>query len=128
MKKTLILFSVAVFALTLFCALFDNPASAQYHHHWVTGQWALTQYAPDGTSYTGRLRIHREGGFWEGRIYFDVLGTWEPLQDVEVTHDSIRFTRGSYKQKFYGHFHDGIIDGGYKDWLHHNRGRWTAQR
>lgn len=124
----------AVWILTLVClGLYCSmPTQAFADHRWAVGEWRLAQYFTqnDGAEVTfhGRIRINREDHRWYGDIYFDTLGRWEPLQDIEVTDDTIRFTRPMYEQRFYGHRNRYKLNGTYKDRIHQGRWEWSAEK
>lgn len=115
--------------LTLFTLSLILPMEASADRGWAVGEWRLVQYytSDNGSevSFNGRLRIHRDGDRFYGRIYFDVVGKWEPLEDVEVMDKAIRFTRPEYKQRFKGHRKHDQMGGTYRDKI--NRGEWTWQ-
>ncbi len=118
--------------LTLSILSFAMPMQASASRGWAVGEWMLYQYftSEDGreVTFNGRLRIHREGDRFYGRIYFDVVGNWEPLEDINVTDETIRFTRPMYKQRFYGHRNGNQMNGTYRDKIHRGEWKWRAEQ
>ena len=113
--------------LTLAILSFTLPMQASADRGWAVGEWRLVQnYTRDDgqkVTFNGRIRIHRERGKFYGRINFDVVGNWEPLEGIEVTDETIRFIRPVYKQRFHGQRYGNRMKGTYRDKL--NRGEWT---
>jgi hypothetical protein len=129
MKK----FTVSFLALlTLAILFFTPPMQASTDRGWPVGEWRLVQnYTQDDgqeVTFNGRLRIHREKDRLYGRINFDVVGNWEPLEGVEVTDETISFIRPMYKQKFYGHRQGNRIKGTYRDKMNRGEWEWRAER
>ena len=124
MKRS-ILVTLAVLALaTLFLAV---PKRASAYREWAVGEWRLWQHFSEHheeQTFKGRLVIRRFEGHFHGRIYFDVLGEWEHLEDVEVGDETIRFTRPKYGQEFHGSRHGDRLEGTYRDRLRGDR-EWT---
>ena len=124
----------AVWIVTLVCLTLyvSMPMQAFADNRWAVGEWNMVQYftQDDGTKVTfnGRIRIYREHHGLYGDIYFDALGKWEPLQNIEVTDETIRFTRPMYEQKFYGHRNRNKINGTYKDKIHQGKWQWSAEK
>jgi len=128
MKKLAIALVVVLPLVTLSLIL---PGKASADVGWAVGGWKLwTDYSDHGqrTAFTGRLRIERERGRLSGRVYFDVLGEWERLEDVEVTDDTVSFTRAKYEQRYSGHRRRDRMEGTYRDHLNHGEWAWHAQR
>jgi hypothetical protein len=132
MKKLMKKLAIALLAiLPLVTLSLILPRKVSAASEWAVGEWKLsTDYsdADHQTTFTGRLRIEREGRRLSGRIYFDTLGEWERLEDVEVTHETVSFTRPKYKQRYFGHRDRGRMEGTYKDHLHHGEFAWRAER
>jgi hypothetical protein len=128
--KKLTLSLVALVALVILSLILPMKATAG--RGWAVGEWRLLQYftQDDGreVSFSGLLRIHREGDGFHGRIYFDAVGNWEPLVNIEVTDETIRFTRPMYEQKFRGHRSGDRMKGTYRDRIHHGEWTWRAER
>lgn len=127
-RTTLEIVGVAALATLLFLAL---PGNASDHREWAVGEWRMLQHFSEHhekTTFKGRLRISRDGHHFHGRIYFDVVGKWEPLEDVVVGDETIRFTRPKYKQEFHGQLHGDVLEGtwvslnGEKEWT------WRAEK
>ncbi len=76
---------------------------AQGHARVPEGQWVLKVTGPDYDG-TGRLELRQDGGFWNGRIWFDTTRQWEELRDVffDFRRSSLSFFRPSYGQQFSG--------------------------
>lgn len=119
---------LAILTLVIFSLILPMKTSA--HRGWAVGEWRLVQYYTDDgreVSFSGLLRIHREEDRFYGRIYFDVVGDWEPLEDILVTDETIRFTRPMYKQRFDGHRNGNRMKGTYRDKIHHGEWTWMAE-
>jgi hypothetical protein len=128
MRKPGIALLAILFTVTLSLIL---PGKASADSDWALGYWKLsTDYTNEGqkVTFTGRLHIERERGRLSGRIYFDVLGKWERLQDVEVTDDTVSFRREQYEQRYSGRRHRGGMEGTYRDHLNHGEWAWHAER
>jgi hypothetical protein len=129
MKKLAISLLVILTSVILYCSL---PTQAFADHEWAIGEWRLVQYftQENGSEVTfnGRLRIQREHGRFSGSIYFDAVGNWEPLRKIEVSDETISFTRPTYEQRFYGHRHRDKMNGTYKDKLHQGEWKWRAEK
>lgn len=127
MKKLTISFMVI---LTLVILSFSLSTKASAYRGWAVGEWRLLQYytQDDGreVTFNGRLRFFREGDRIHGRIYFDDIGNWEPLKHIEVTDETIRFTRPMYEQKFNGNRNGNQLNGTYRDKIHHGEWKWKA--
>lgn len=107
------------------------PLRVSADRAWFVGEWQLTQYFSQDhreVVFKGRLRIHRERDHFHGRIYFDVVGKWEPLEDVEITDETVSFTRPQYEQRFHGHREGHHLVGTYRDRLHQGKWEWRAER
>jgi hypothetical protein len=120
---------VAILALVTLSLVLPMKASA--YRGWAVGEWRLLQYYTENgrqVSFNGRLRIHREGDRFYGHIYFDVVGDWEPLENIEVTDETIRFTRPMYEQRFRGHRQGNQMSGTYRDRIHDGEWTWRAER
>jgi hypothetical protein len=123
-RTTLGIVAVAALAALLFLAL---PHKASAHREWAIGEWKLWQNFSqhhEETTFQGRLRIGRDGNRFYGRIYFDVVGEWERLEDVVVGDDTIRFTRPKYQQEFHGQLKGEALEGTYRDAIHGDK-EWT---
>ncbi len=122
----------AYLAVLLVLILFQfYPPEVSADRAWVVGEWRLVQYFSKEhheVTFKGRLRIHREGNHFHGRIYFDVLGKWEPLEDIEVTDETVSFTRPQYEQRFRGHRDGHVLVGIYRDRLNQGKWQWRAER
>ena len=99
---------------------------------WAIGKWRIRQNFSEHhkeTVFKGRLTIRREGREFTGRIYFDVVGRWEEVQDVHVSDDTIRFFRPEHPQEFHGRRTEHGIEG---TWQDRERGdkewTWEAKR
>jgi hypothetical protein len=123
-RTTLGIVAVAALTALLFLVL---PRNASAHRDWAVGEWRLWQsYSEhhEETTFKGRLRISRDGDHFHGHIYFDVVGEWEPLADVVVGDETIRFTRPRYKQEFHGQRKGEALEGTYRDAIHGDK-EWT---
>lgn len=125
--------AIALPAILLIAALsLLLPRKAAADSDWAVGYWKLTtDYTDPGGQkvvFTGRLHIERERGRLTGRIYFDVLGQWERLQDVEVTDDTVSFRREQYGQRYAGRRHRDRMEGSYRDHLNHGEWAWHAEK
>jgi len=130
MKKTDIsLLVILITLVVLYCSL---PMQAFAAQRWAIGEWRLVQYQTQENgrevTFSGLIRIHREHGRLSGSIYFDVVGNWEPLKDIEVNDETIRFTRPTYEQKFYGHRNGNKMNGTYRDKPTQGAWKWSAEK
>lgn len=129
MKKLTISLLVILTLAIIYCTL---PTQAFADHRWAVGEWKLVQSFTqnDGAEVTfnGRIRIHREHGRFVGSIYFDTVGNWERLRNIEVSDETISFTRPMHGQRFYGHRHRNQMKGTYKDKLHQGEWKWWAEK
>ena len=128
MKKLAIALMAILPLVTLSLIL---PGTASADGEWAAGEWKLwTDYsdANGQVTFTGHVRIQRVGGRLTGRIKFDVLGEWERLEDIEVTDETVGFTRPKYKQRYFGHRNGDRMEGTYKDRLNHGEWAWQAER
>jgi hypothetical protein len=103
------------------------PQNASAHREWAVGEWRLWQNFSEHhqeSTFKGRLDISRDGDHFHGRIYFDVVGEWEHLEDVVVGDETIRFTRPRYKQEFHGQRKGDGLEGTYRDSIHGDK-EWT---
>jgi len=129
MKKLAISLLVILTLVILFCSL---PMQSFADQSWAIGEWKLVQYFTQDNgsevTFNGRLRIFREQGRFAGSIYFDAVGNWEPLKHIEVSEETIIFTRSTYEQRFYGHRHGDKMNGTYKDKIHKGEWKWRAEK
>jgi hypothetical protein len=112
--------SLMAILVTLVILSLILPMKASADHGWAVGEWKLSQSYHD-TTFSGTLSIQREDGRFSGRIYFDTVGHWEHLKHVEVTDETLSFSRPMAKQKFRGHRHGDEITG---HWDSSTQGEW----
>ncbi|HAM51583.1 MAG TPA: hypothetical protein DCP92_13180 [Nitrospiraceae bacterium] len=87
----------------------------------VHGQWSI-----NANNFTGILELSRSGGQYTGRVYFDGLGHWEPLTNIQfdAVDGHIDFDRPEANQHYSGRLvndnvMEGTLSGGYT---------WSAKR
>jgi hypothetical protein len=99
---------------------------------WAVGQWRLEQfYSEPGRDviFKATVDISRQDGFFYGRIYYDVLGTWEPIENIVVNDNFIQFTRPTHGPQIYsGTFNGNEITGTYRDMTLRGEWQWRAMR
>lgn len=116
--------------LMLVVCVLAVPQTGLAYRGWAVGDWRLWQFyseAGSQTTFTATLRISREGNRFYGTIYYDKLGNWEPVENVEVTNDSLSFTRPLYgPQHYYGQFNGTELTGTYRDMTLGGEWNWRA--
>jgi hypothetical protein len=129
MKKLI----VSLFVVS--CAILSSStfvATAFGHRGWAIGQWRLEQfYSEPGRDviFKATVDISRQGGYYYGRIFYDVLGTWEPLENIIVNDNFIQFTRPVHGPQIYsGAFNGHEIVGTYRDLTLRGEWQWRAMR
>ena len=99
-RKALPLASASLLFFLLGCASTPTPEK-----DWALGEWRFRQTfstpAQDNVL-TGKLRIERGEGQYQGSLYLDVLKEWEVLDEVQVSKGSIHFYRPGYPESFDG--------------------------
>lgn len=125
MKRSALLLTAIIFISLLTSSfvnrLFAQPPLDHSDRQWAVGEWSLLQHYQD-TTYSGTLSIKSDGGHFFGQIYFDSLGTWEPLEGIVVSYDTIQFYRPMYGgQNFRGHHRGGVLSG---RWDSPTQGEW----
>jgi hypothetical protein len=76
----------------------ENPAAPPaFPSSSLAGTWSITA-AGD----LGRIEFSVAGSGFSGRIWFDVLGAWEPLQDISFDGRAVRFMRPRGSQVYTG--------------------------
>jgi hypothetical protein len=63
----------------------------------LVGTWSI-----NAAGDLGRIEFSAAGSGFGGRIWFDVLGTWEPLQDISFDGRAVRFVRPRGGQVYTG--------------------------
>ena len=131
MKRVFCLMAVFVLMSFVACALEESvvaqPPPGGSYRNWVVGEWRIKQYY-QGATYFGTLSIQRERGRFYGRIYFDSLGNWEPLEEVEVTEETLSFYRPLYGGQSYRAHRNGNGMSGHWDNPAQGRWEWRAWR
>lgn len=111
---------------------FMLPSMSFGYRGWAVGQWRLEQfYSEPGRDivFKATIEITRDWGVFYGRIYYDVLGTWEPIEDIVVNDNFIQFTRPTHGPQIYsGTFNGNEITGTYRDMTLRGEWQWRAMR
>lgn len=86
----------------------------------LVGDWDLV-----ANGYAGKMEITYVCSFLEGRIFFNSLKKWEPLEDLKFNISTKQFTfyRPQAKQQ-----HEGILNGATLSGTFNKTSKWTATK
>ena len=84
--------------VTLTCAFLLVPLSA-FPSNEIEGQWSI-----NANNYLGKIEFRGTGSGWTGRVWFDVHGVWEELQNISFDPGSgrVEFLRPGPNQRYTG--------------------------
>lgn len=86
----------------------------------IVGDWSLV-----ANGFAGILEIRYDGSALQGRVYFNSIGRWEPLQNLQFNSSTGKFTflRPNAKQQ-----HEGVLNGNTLTGTFTGNYKWSATK